>query len=181
MHTLHVPMVYISVFLYNLVHTCIYLCLYQVVATAPKRCPDFSSESIYAGILYLENHLISSLNDYCKRKETPQNGKLESSRLEWLLFRPSRISGPHLHSNLKLMSLHSNLKLTPLPGLYLTISTEQVLILTSKLVHHLYHVVDACMMQPEPAVLPPRISMSQGSGLSQTGHHAQHHPGACFA
>jgi hypothetical protein len=28
----------------------------QVVATAPKRCPDYSSESIYAGIWYLENH-----------------------------------------------------------------------------------------------------------------------------
>ncbi len=30
----------------------------------------------YAGILYLENHLISSLNDYCKRKETPESLKL---------------------------------------------------------------------------------------------------------
>ncbi len=77
--------------------------LKQVVATAPKRCPDFSSESIFAGIFYLENHLISSLNDYCKRKETSQNGRLESSRLVWLRFRPSRITGLHLHSNLKLM------------------------------------------------------------------------------
>jgi hypothetical protein len=76
----------------------------QVVGTAPKSCPEFSSKSISAGILYLENHLISSLNDYCKRnlKETPQNGKLESFRLVWpgLLFRPSRITGPHLHNNL---------------------------------------------------------------------------------
>jgi hypothetical protein len=64
--------------------------------------------------------------------------------------------------------------------LYLTISTEQVLILNFKLVHHL---VDACMMQPEPAVLPPRIrvGLSQGRGLSQTGHHAHHPPSACFA
>jgi hypothetical protein len=47
----------------------------QVVATAPKWCPDFSSESIYTGIFYLENHLSLSLNDYCKRKETSQKGK----------------------------------------------------------------------------------------------------------
>ena len=51
----------------------------QVVAAAPNRCPVFSSESIYAGIFYLENHLISSLNDYCKRKETPKNSYLDSS------------------------------------------------------------------------------------------------------
>ncbi len=34
------------------------------------------------GCFNLENHLISSLNDYCKRKETPQNGKMESSSLQ---------------------------------------------------------------------------------------------------
>ncbi len=34
------------------------------------------------GILYLEDHLISRLNDYCKRKETPENGYLDSSRLD---------------------------------------------------------------------------------------------------
>jgi hypothetical protein len=53
----------------------------QVVATAPKQCPAFSSESINPGFFYLENHLISILNDYCKRKEAPENGYLDSSRL----------------------------------------------------------------------------------------------------
>jgi hypothetical protein len=33
------------------------------------------------GILYLEDNLISGLNNYCKRKETPENGYLDSSRL----------------------------------------------------------------------------------------------------
>ena len=36
-------------------------------------------ESIYAGILYLENYLISSLNDYIKRKKTPENAYWDSS------------------------------------------------------------------------------------------------------
>jgi hypothetical protein len=31
--------------------------------------------------LYLETHLISSLNDNFKRKKTPENGYLDSSRL----------------------------------------------------------------------------------------------------
>ena len=30
---------------------------------------------------YLENYLFSSLNDHCKRKETPKNGYLDSSKL----------------------------------------------------------------------------------------------------
>ncbi len=92
-----------TVGLQNLFHHHYSITSAQVVGTAPKSCPDFSFESIFAGILYLENHFISSLNDYCKRKETPQNGKLESFRLVWLLFRPSRITWPRLHSNLKLM------------------------------------------------------------------------------
>ncbi len=46
--------------------------------------------------LYLENYFISRLNEFCKRKETPRNGYLESSRLVWwphLL--PSRGTGSH--------------------------------------------------------------------------------------
>ena len=58
-------------------------------------CPGFSSESIYAGNFYLENYLISSLNDFCKRKKTPENGCLDSSRLVWPHSRPSRGTGPH--------------------------------------------------------------------------------------
>jgi hypothetical protein len=53
----------------------------QVVGTAPKLCPAFSPKSIVSGILYLESHLISSLKDYCKQRETPENGYLDSSRL----------------------------------------------------------------------------------------------------
>ncbi len=66
--------------------------------------------------------------------------------------------------------------------LYLTISTEHVPILTPKLVHHLYNMSNTRMMQPEPAVLAPRIGLGhKGSGLSQTGHHAQQPPNACLA
>jgi hypothetical protein len=49
----------------------------QVMATAPNKCPVFSSESIYAGFLNLETHLISRLKDYGKRKETPENSYLK--------------------------------------------------------------------------------------------------------
>jgi hypothetical protein len=48
------------------------------------------------GISYLENHLISRLNDYWKRKETPKNCYLESSRLAGRHFRPNRGTGPQL-------------------------------------------------------------------------------------
>ena len=50
----------------------------HVVQRGAKIC--FLSESIYAGYLYLENDLISSLNDYGKRKKTPKNGYLDSPR-----------------------------------------------------------------------------------------------------
>jgi hypothetical protein len=53
----------------------------QVMQRGAKICPRSSSESIYAGNLYLENYLISSLNDNCKRKETPENGYVDSFRL----------------------------------------------------------------------------------------------------
>ena len=67
----------------------------QVEQRGTKMCPGFSSESIYAGNFYLENYLISSLNDFCKRKKTPENGYLDSSRLVWPHFRPNRGTGPH--------------------------------------------------------------------------------------
>jgi hypothetical protein len=47
------------------------------------------------GILYLETDFISSLNDYRKRKKTPENGYLDSSRLLQYHFRSSRRTGPH--------------------------------------------------------------------------------------
>jgi hypothetical protein len=53
----------------------------QVVQRGAKIGPRFSSESIYAGNSNLENYLISSLNDNCKRKKTPENGYLDSFRL----------------------------------------------------------------------------------------------------
>ena len=67
----------------------------QVVQRANQNCPGFLSESIFTGHLYLEKCSISSLNDYCKRKKTPENGYLDSSRLAWSHFRPSRGTGPH--------------------------------------------------------------------------------------
>ncbi len=74
----------------------------QVVGTAPEGCSAFSSESIYAGNFDLENYLNelnSSLNDCCKRKDTPQNGKMKSSILVLLHFRPGRATGPYVHRN----------------------------------------------------------------------------------
>ncbi len=53
----------------------------QVVQRGTKICPCFSSESICAVNLYLESHLISSLNDNCKRNKPPENGYLNKSRL----------------------------------------------------------------------------------------------------
>ncbi len=67
-----------------------YLALYDLIVpgsgnraqtVGAKQCPASSSESVYSGVLYHENHLILCLNDYCKRKETPENGYLDSSRL----------------------------------------------------------------------------------------------------
>lgn len=51
----------------------------QVVERGTIKCTWFSSESIQTGYLYLENYLISCLNDYCKRKKTPKNGYLDRS------------------------------------------------------------------------------------------------------
>ena len=55
-----------------------------------KSVCAFRPSQFMPGILYLENHLISSLNDYCKRKETPEKCYLESSRLAGPHFRPNR-------------------------------------------------------------------------------------------
>jgi hypothetical protein len=68
--------------------------LFQVVQQGAKICPRFSSESIYAGNWYLENYLISSLIDNCKRKKTPENGYPDSFRLVQYDFRPNRGTGP---------------------------------------------------------------------------------------
>ena len=51
-----------------------------------------ASESKFTPEFYLEKHFDSRLNDLCKRKETPQNTYLESSRLIWLIF--YRAEGP---------------------------------------------------------------------------------------
>ncbi len=55
--------------------------LNQVVQRGTKICPRFWSKSICAGNLNLKNYLISSLNYNCKRKKTPENGYVDSSRL----------------------------------------------------------------------------------------------------
>ena len=46
----------------------------------PESVRDFRPSQFYAGYQYLENYLVSSLNDYCKRKKTPKIGYLDSSR-----------------------------------------------------------------------------------------------------
>jgi hypothetical protein len=73
--------------------------LAQVVQRGTKICLCFSSESICAVNLYLESHFISSLNDNCKRKKTPENGYLDSSRLVKYHFRPNRGTGLRCYRN----------------------------------------------------------------------------------
>ena len=65
--------------------------------------------------------------------------------------------------------------------LYLAISTEQVLILAPKLVYHVHNMGNACVMQSQPAFLPPRITLSQCRALPEARHHAKHPPSSCFA
>ena len=48
---------------------------------------------------------------------------------------------------------------------YLAIGVQDVLILAAEFVDHLNNVGNACMMQPEPAVLSPRVSLSRRSFL----------------
>ena len=59
---------------------------------------------------------------------------------------------------------------------YLAISTENVLILTSELVDHVYNVAETSMMQSEPTVLPPGVSLSKGCTFLEARHHTQHTP-----
>ena len=46
-----------------------------------KSVRAFRPSQIYAGNLYLDNHLISSLKEYFKQKKTLENSYLGSSRL----------------------------------------------------------------------------------------------------
>ncbi len=54
---------------------------YRWFNQALESVRGFRPSQFMRGILYLEYYLISGLNDYCKRKETPENGYLDSSRL----------------------------------------------------------------------------------------------------
>ena len=65
--------------------------------------------------------------------------------------------------------------------MYLAISTENVLILTAELVDHVNNVTDSCVMQSEPTVLPPGISLSKGCTLPEARHHTKHTPSTRFA
>jgi hypothetical protein len=62
--------------------------------------------------LYPENLLISSLNDYCKRKETPENGYHKSAGLTALqqaqLFRNSFDKGHRLGAVPNTCARHMN-------------------------------------------------------------------------
>ena len=62
----------------------------------PALCSGILSQFMYAGNLYLEYYLISCLNDYCKRKETPENGYLDCSGFVWPHFSLNRETGPIL-------------------------------------------------------------------------------------
>jgi hypothetical protein len=45
----------------------------------PNDAQPFRPSQCMPGFLYLDNHLISSLNNNSKRKETPENGYLDTS------------------------------------------------------------------------------------------------------
>ncbi len=70
--------------------------LAQVVQLGTENCSDFRLSQYLLGILYLEKNSISTLNDYWKRKITPENVYLDSSRLAWHHFGPNQGAGPHL-------------------------------------------------------------------------------------
>ena len=65
--------------------------------------------------------------------------------------------------------------------MYLTICTQEVLVLLTEPVHHINDVGYTPMMQPEPAFLPPRVSLGKSCTLPQAGQHAKYPPGACLA
>jgi hypothetical protein len=67
-----------------------------VVQRGTENCSDFRPSQFLPGILYLEKYSISTLNDYWKRKITPENVYLDGSRLAWPHFGPNRGAGPHL-------------------------------------------------------------------------------------
>ena len=56
--------------------------MYQVVKLGTIKVyvifVQVNDVSIYARNFYFETHLISSLHDYCKRKETPEHGYLDT-------------------------------------------------------------------------------------------------------
>ena len=60
----------------------------------PESDRDFRPSQSYARYSYPENYLVSSLNDYCKRKKTPKIGYLDSSKPVLPYFRPGRRAGP---------------------------------------------------------------------------------------
>ena len=64
---------------------------------------------------------------------------------------------------------------------YLTISAQDMLILTTKAVDHINNMGNTGMVEPEPAFLSPRVRLSKSGTLAHTGHHAQHPPGASLA
>ena len=50
------------------------------------------------------------------------------------------------------------------------IGTENVLILTSEFVDHVYNVAETSMMQSQPTVLPPGISLSKSGTFLDAMH-----------
>jgi hypothetical protein len=70
------------------------LCAIQVVQRDTKMCNGFRPSQFMQVILNLENCLISSLNDYCKQKKTPEISYRGSSRL--VLSHFDRTGGPGL-------------------------------------------------------------------------------------
>ncbi len=69
-----------------------------VVQRGTEICSEFHPSLYLPGILYLEKYSISTLHDYWpgKRKITPENVYLDSSRLAWPHFGPNRGAEPHL-------------------------------------------------------------------------------------
>ena len=65
--------------------------------------------------------------------------------------------------------------------MYLTISAQDMFILSTKAVDHVNNMGDTCMMKPESAFLSPCVCLSKCRTLTQTGHHAQDPPGASLA
>ena len=65
--------------------------------------------------------------------------------------------------------------------MYLTISVQYVLILSTKAVDHVNNMGNAGMMEPEPVILSPLVCLSKSGTLAHTGHHSQNPPGASLA